>query len=290
MTFDTFNQLLINGLFLGGIYALVSIGLTLIYGVMYVVNFAHGEFLMLGMYITYWMFILAGISPYVSAILTALILFLFGTLVQRGLVQKILGANILNQILLLLGVSTLLTGLAQVFFKADPRTIRLPISSMSLNLGNLIFNVPRLIAFVVSLIIAGVLYLFLRTAKFGKAIRACSQSRDAAQLMGINVKLVYMITFGIGTAVTGIAGSLLMPFFPVTPTIGSIFSVTAFVVVVLGTMGNFIGAFVGGLIIGVAETFGGYILGGDMKQIVSMVIFILVLLFRPQGLFGKKLS
>ena len=108
--------------------------------------------------------------------------------------------------------------------------------------------------------------------------------------MGINVKLVYMITFGIGTAITGIAGSLLMPFFPVNPTIGSLFSVTAFVVVVLGTMGNFIGAFVGGLIIGVAETFGGFILGGDMKLIVSMVIFILVLLLRPQGLFGKKLS
>ena len=290
MNFDTFNQLLINGLFLGGVYALVSIGLTLIYGVMYVVNFAHGEFLMLGMYLTYWLFTLAGIHPYVSSIFTAVLLFLFGMLIQRVLVQKILGANILNQILLMLGVSILFTGLAQVFFQADPRTIRLPISAMSLNFGNLIFNIPRLIAFVVSVIVAGILYIFLRVTKFGKAIRACAQSRDAAQLMGINVKMVYMITFGIGSAVTGIAGSMLMPFFPVNPTIGSVFSVTAFVVVVLGTMGNFIGAFVGGLIIGVAETFGGFILGGDMKQIVSMIIFIIVLLLRPQGLFGKKLS
>jgi branched-chain amino acid transport system permease protein len=283
-------QTLINGLLIGGVYSLVSIGLTLIYGVMIILNFAHGEFLMLGMYVTYWAFTLMGIHPYVSVILSTALLFLLGMLIQSGLVQRVLGANVLNQILLLLGVSTLLVGLAQMFFDPDPRTLRLPLSSMSINIGDLIINVPRLIAFFASMLIAGGLYLFLRRTKMGKAIRACSQSRDAAKLVGINVKSIYMITFGIGAAVTGVAGSLIMPFFPATPTVGSAFSVTAFVVVVLGTMGNFIGAFFGGLIIGVAETFGGFFLGGDIKQVVSMVIFILVLMLKPQGLFGKPRS
>lgn len=290
MSPDILIQNLINGLLIGGVYSLVAIGLTLIYGVMIIINFAHGELLMLGMYVAYWAFTLAGIHPYVSSILAAALLFALGMIIQRGLVQRVLGANVLNQILLLLGVSTLLVGLAQLLFKADPRTLRLPISSTSINIGELILNIPRLIAFIASMVIAGGLYLFLRRSKLGKAIRACSQSRDAAQLVGINVKLIYMITFGIGAAVTGIAGAFMMPFFPVNPTIGGVFSVTAFVVVVLGTMGNFIGAFIGGLIIGVAETFGGFFLGGDMKQVVSMVIFILVLLLRPQGLFGKSQS
>jgi branched-chain amino acid transport system permease protein len=154
-------------------------------------------------------------------------------------------------------------------------------------LSGLIFNVPRLIAFVSSIVIAFSLYLFLMKTRTGKAIRACSQSRAAAQLMGINVKRIYNLTFGIGVAVTGVAGVLLTPSFPITPTSGQIFSVTAFVIVVLGTMGNFIGALVGGLIIGVAEAFGGFIFGSDVKQVVSMVIFILILLLKPQGLFGK---
>ncbi len=290
MSLEIILQTFINGLLIGGVYSLVAIGLTLIYGVMLIINFAHGEFLMLGMYIAYWAYMLAGIHPYVSAILAGALLFLLGVFIQRGLVQRVLGANILNQILLLLGVSTLLVGLTQLFFNSDPRTLRMPMSSMSINIGDLIINVPRLIAFFASMIIAAGLYFFLQKTKIGKAIRACSQSRDAAQLVGINVKFIFNLTFGIGAAVTGVAGALLMMFFPVTPTTGSIFSVTAFVVVVIGTMGNFIGAFVGGLIIGVAETYGSFILGGDIKQVVSMVIFILVLLLRPQGLFGKPRS
>jgi branched-chain amino acid transport system permease protein len=149
-------------------------------------------------------------------------------------------------------------------------------------------SIPRMIAFLASLVISLSLFLFLRFAKTGKAIRAVSQSRDAALLMGINVKFIYLLTFGIGTAVTAMAGVFLTPNYKMIPTIGQAFSVTAFVVVVLGTMGNFIGAFLGGLIIGVVEVFAGFFLGGDVKVIASMLVFILVLLFRPAGLFGRK--
>jgi branched-chain amino acid transport system permease protein len=155
-------------------------------------------------------------------------------------------------------------------------------------MAGLVINIPRLIAFLASVVLAVLLYLFLMRTRTGKAIRACSQSRQAAQLMGINVKRIYMLTFGIGAALTGVAGTLITPNFPMTPNIGQIFSLTAFIIVVLGTMGNFIGAFVGGLIIGVAEAFGGLYLGSDVRQVVSMGIFILVLLFRPQGLFGRQ--
>lgn len=287
---DTFSQTLINGLFIGGIYAMVSIGLTMIYGVMGIINFAHGEFLMLGMYVSYLAFTLAGIDPYLSLPLTVIVLFAVGALIQWGLIQRILSAHILMQILLLLGVSMLMVGIIQFVFTATPKAIFLPYSSAGLRFAGLVLNLPRMVAFVASLVIAIGLYFFLKKTKLGKAIRACSQSREAAALMGINVNLIYVLTFGIGAAVTGVAGTLLTPSYPMTPTAGSLFSVTAFVVVVLGGMGNFMGAFFGGLIIGVAENFGGMILGSDVKLIVSMAVFILVLLLRPQGLFGRSKS
>ena len=207
MTPEIFAQSIINGLFVGGIYALVSIGLTMIYGVMKIINFAHGEFLMIGMYVAYWAFSIAGIHPYISVFLSMFLLFLTGVVIQRVLVDKVIAAPVLNQVLLLLGLSTFLVGLAQMFFTADPRTIILPFSLERFKIGALIFNKPRTIAFIVSMVIAAVLFLFLKYSKTGKAIRACSISRDAASLVGINVKKVYQLTLGIGAAVTGIAGA-----------------------------------------------------------------------------------
>jgi branched-chain amino acid transport system permease protein len=288
MPIEVLAQTLVNGLFLGGVYSLVAIGLTLIYGVMVIINFAHGEFLMLGLYISFWAFTLFGIHPYISVLLAAVILFILGALIQRGLIQPMLSAPLLNQILLTLGLSTLIMGLVQFFWRAEPRSILIPFASISLRYGDMIFNIPRLIAFLSSIVLTIALFLFLKKTRTGKAIRACSQNRVAAQLTGVNIRYIYMLTFGIGVALTGIAGVLLSPNYPMTPTIGQTFSITAFVVVVLGTMGNFMGAFVGGLIIGVAEAFGGLYLGSDVRQVVSMGIFILVLLLKPQGLFGRK--
>jgi len=288
VSLQLFMQTIVNGLFTGGIYALVAVGLTLIYGVMIIMNFAHGEFLMLGMYISFWAFTLFGIDPYLSVPLAAIIVFCLGALIQVGLVQRVLSDHPLNQIVLLLGVSTLIIGLVQFFWTAEPRALHVSYESSVITFAGLRFVVPRLVAFLSALTIAVGLFLFLQYTKTGKAIRAVSQGRVASSLMGINVSFIYMLTFGIGAAVTAVGGVLLVPSYKMTPNIGQEFSVIAFVVVVLGTMGNFMGAFFGGLIIGVVEAFAGYILGGDLKILASMLVFILILLFKPAGLFGRR--
>jgi branched-chain amino acid transport system permease protein len=288
MSLEVFFQTLVNGLFIGGIYALVSVGLTLIYGVMIIMNFAHGEFLMLGMYIAFGCFSLFGMDPYLALPVAAILVFILGVIIQRGLIQRVLTSHPLTQIVLLLGVSTLLIGLVQFGIGAEAKTIHVPYETSVLKFLGLRFNIPRLVSFIASFVIASSLYIFLQYTKTGKAIRAVSQNRDAALLMGINVKFIYLLTFGLGAAVTAVAGVFLTPNYKMIPAIGQSYSVIAFVIVVLGTMGNFIGAFLGGLIIGVVEVFAGYFIGGDLKIIASMLVFILVLLFKPAGLFGRK--
>lgn len=288
MSPDVFFQTLVNGLFIGGIYALVSVGLTLIYGVMIIMNFAHGEFLMLGMYIAYGCFSLFGMDPYLALPVAAVLVFILGMVIQRGLIQRVLTSHPLTQIVLLLGVSTLIIGLIQFAIGAEAKTIHVAYETSVFKFLGLRFNIPRLVSFIASFVIASALYIFLQYTKTGKAIRAVSQNRDAALLMGINVKFIYLLTFGLGAAVTAVAGVFLTPNYKMIPAIGQSYSVIAFVIVVLGTMGNFIGAFLGGLIIGVVEVFSGYFIGGDLKIIASMLVFILVLLFKPAGLFGRK--
>ena len=288
MSLEIFLQTIVNGLFTGSIYALVAIGLTLIYGVMQILNFAHGEFLMLGMYVAYGMFALFGMDPYLAVPIAAALIFGLGALIQSGLVQHVLDAHPLNQIILLLGVSTLVIGLMQFFLTAEPRVVRVPYETSVFVVQGLRFSIPRTVAFCAAMLISLLLYLFLQKTRIGTAIRATSQSRQAALLMGINVKRIYWLTFGIGAAVTAVGGVLLTPNYRMIPTVGQGFSVVAFVVVVLGTMGNFIGAFIGGLIIGEVEAFAGFFLGGDVKIIASMLVFILILLFKPAGLFGGK--
>ncbi|MDR3575302.1 MAG: branched-chain amino acid ABC transporter permease [Anaerolineaceae bacterium] len=288
MGFDIFMQTIVNGLFTGGIYAMVAIGLTLIYGVMLILNFAHGEFLMLGMYIAYGLFTYFKMDPYLAAPIAAVLIFGLGAIIQRGIIQRVLNSHPLNQIVLLLGISTLIIGLVQFFCSANPLSIHVPYETSVIPLFGLRFSIPKMVAFFAALFISVALYLFLQLTKTGKAIRAVSQSRPAALLMGINVNYIYMLTFGLGTAVTAVGGVLLTPTYTIIPTAGASFSVIAFVVVVLGTMGNFIGAFTGGLILGVVEAFAGFYLGGDVKIIASMLVFILILLFKPAGLFGRK--
>jgi branched-chain amino acid transport system permease protein len=243
---------------------------------------------MLGMYISYFAFTLGGIDPYLAIPIAAVLVFAVGALIQSTLVQRVLTQHPLNQIILLLGVSTLLMGLVQFFFSAEAKSIHVSYETSVMSFAGLRFSIPRMIAFFAALVIASGLYFFLQSTRTGKAIRAVSQSRDASTLMGINVKYIYLLTFGIGAAVTAIGGVLLTPNYKMIPTIGQQFGVIAFVVVVLGTMGNFIGAFFGGLIIGVVEAFAGYFLGGDVKIIASMLVFILILLFKPAGLFGRR--
>lgn len=290
MSQQIFFQTLVNGLLIGSIYALVAVGLTLIYGVLRITNFAHGEFLMLGIYVAFFAYTLFGIDPYLSIPIAVVLVFSLGALIQRFLVQKVLDEHPMNQIILLVGISTLLVGLVQFFLGAEPKSIHVSYETEVISLRILRFSIPRTVAFFASLIISLGLFAFLQFTKTGKAIRAVSQCRSAALLMGVDVNFIYLLTFGIGAAITAVGGVLLAPNTRMIPSIGAGYSVIAFVIVVLGTMGNFIGALIGGLIIGVVETYAGFFLGGDLKVVASMMIFILILLFKPAGLFGKKLG
>jgi len=281
------GQILISGLLLGGVYAIISIGLTMIFGVVRIVNFAHGEFLMIAMYFTYFLF-QKGIDPYVAVFVIAPLLFLIGVAVQRVLIQPILETPPTVKILATLGLSVALQNLALMLWKADYRTIKTSYQSTVINLGPTVISYPKLVAFLVTIAVAVALFVFLKTTYTGKAIRAVAQDRGAAMMMGINIYRTYMLAFGIGIALVGLAGALLMPVYYVFPTVGQMFVLTSFVVVVLGGLGSIPGAFVGGLIIGLVESLAGAFIDPQLKEAVYFIIFFFMLLFKPSGIFGAK--
>lgn len=286
MSIVQFGQAVLDGLLVGGVYALVAAGLTMIFGVMRFINFAHGALLMVGMYTAYWAWTLAGISPYLSLPLTCAVLFVLGALIERALVHPLLDAPEHNQLLLTLGLMLLLENLALFLFSPDFRTVRIESLEGALAVGPFLLNRPRLIAFVGAILVSTALYLLLQRTEVGRRIRATAQDRDGAQLVGINVKRIYVITFGIGAACAGIAGALITPYFYTAPHVGHVFLLMAFVVVVLGGLGNFLGALVGGLMVGVAESVGALLLPGSLKGLIPFALFVLVLFYRPTGLFG----
>ncbi len=282
-----FVQVIVSGLLLGGVYALLSVGLNLIFGVVRVINFAHGDLMMLGMYLTFYLFGFYKIDPYLSAlILVAPALFLVGMAVQRLLIKPLQNASALMLIFSTFGLSIALQNLALMGFKADYRTILTPLSTATFNLAGISISIPRLIAFVLALVLLIGLYLLLRYTLIGKALRAVAENRVVTQLMGVRVQRLNLFAFGLGSAITGIAGALILPFSYVFPTIGGSYTLVAFVVVVLGGLGNMAGAFLGGLTIGLVESLSGTYIAPALKEAIYFVIFILVLLIRPQGLFG----
>jgi branched-chain amino acid transport system permease protein len=285
---NLFLQVAINGLLTGGIFALIAIGLTLIWGVLDIINFAHGEFVMLGMYFSYFLFTLLGIDPYLSILIVTPVFFIFGLVIQKFLIEKVLQARLQIQILLTLGLMLFLQNLAQFLWSSDYRTVKLAYSLTTFNLGELVISIPRLVACFLALVIVTGLYLFLKKTDTGMAIRACTVEKEGAALVGINVKRIYLFAFGVGIVCAGVAGSILLPFFYVSPTVGGVYVMTAFVIVVLGGMGNFWGALLGGFIIGVAESVAELFIPGSLKQVVSFVIFILILFFKPMGLMGRS--
>jgi branched-chain amino acid transport system permease protein len=283
---DLLAQALVTGILIGGVFALLSVGLTMIWGVMRIINFAHGEFLMVGMYIVYFLVAKGGWDPYVTLLISVPALFVVGVAIFRLTIQPILAHPSMNQIMLTLGLSLILQNLALVLFSADPLIAQTAYSRITFSLGPAVVRVPQLIAFGGSGLAAVLLYWFLQKTDAGRAIRAASQNREAAVLMGVDVQRTYLLAFGIGSACLGVAASLMVPFYYTSPTVGLWFGLVSFVVVVLGGMGNFMGALVGGLIIGLTEAFGAAILPGSLSRVFTFMIFILVLLFRPQGLFG----
>jgi len=283
----TILQLVINGLLLGGMYALISIGLTLIFGVLEIINFAHGEFLMLAMYASFWLFQLYGIDPYVSLLIILPLFFFVGVAVQKVTIQPILNAPPLNQIFMTVGLSMVLQNVALFVWTADYRTVKTAYSGLTLKTAGLLISFPRLVAFLLAMGLIAALLIFLKKTYTGKAIRALAQERKAAMLMGINVYRTYQIAFGIGIACVGAAGAMLIPVYFVFPSVGSLFVLIAFVVVILGGYNSLIGSLVGGLLIGVVESFSGFFISPHLKEAIYFVIFILILLFRPAGLFGR---
>ena len=283
-----FVQAFLNGLLVGGVYALIASGMALIFGVMRLVNFAHGAFLMLGTYLSYYGWVLLGLNPYLFFPLWGLVLFLFAVGIYRVLVRRVMGASDFLQILLTEGISLALVGLAQLVFGADYRQINLPIANRITGFGSLHFSVGYILSFVVSVALVIALRQFLGRTEMGRAIRAVAQNRSVAPLMGIRVERVSAITFGLGIACAGVAGALLLPIFWTNPTVGAPYTLKSFVIVVLGGMGSVQGAALGGLLLGVAEQFTAYAWADRYAEVVNFVIFLLVLLFRPQGLFGGK--
>ena len=278
----------INGLLLGGIYTLVASGLTLIYGVLHIINFAHGSMLMIAMFGVYYLLMLGGVDPYLSLLIVVPAMFAIGYLLYRGLIGRLSSGKDENVLLITLGLSILLENTALMFFKGDSRTISVGYSDTMVEIGPSLVPLPRLISFAVAMLLCLALGLYIRYTDSGRSIRAVARERIGARLVGIDVDHVYALSYGIGLATLGAAACLLMPIYFVSPTIGHVFVLVAFTVVVLGGMGSFLGAVLGGLIVGLTESFGGLFFGESLGQIGISLIFILILLFRPTGLFGAR--
>jgi branched-chain amino acid transport system permease protein len=284
---ENFMQALVAGLLNGSLYGLMCVGLALIFGVMRVINFAHGELLMLGMYATWIVFRVLGMDPFLSIVIVAPVMFLWGAFLQRTVINRVLNALPQNQILLTIGLGLVMSNTVMLIFTSDYQILTTSYSSSSFDLGGISISQPLLYAFLITAAITAALYWFLLRTDTGQAIRATAQDRDAAQLMGINVAAMSVLAFGIGAALAGTAGALISPTYYIFPQVGSTFTLKAFVIVVLGGMGSVIGATLGGIIIGVTESMAAVYVASGLKELVVFVLFLGLLLFKPSGLLGK---
>jgi len=273
---------------LAGVYALVAVGLTLIFGVMRVVNFAQGEFLMLGMYAAFWAFTLWAFDPYVTLVGAIPLFFLVGLLTYALVMRGVIRASHNVQIFTTVGLSIALQNVALVLWTGDFRFVRPWYYSMVLHFGTTAFNVSQVVAFVVALALTAALFAFMRWSYTGRVMRATAQDREAASLMGIDTDRVYALTWAIGIACAGAAGVLVAPIYPVYPTAGLQFVLLAYVVVVLGGLGDMAGALLGSLIVAGVEVGGSYVIGTAWKEVLYFMLFIAILLVRPAGLFGQR--
>ena len=279
-------QVVVSGLLLGGVYALFAAGLNMIFGVMRVINLAHGELMMLGAYTTYWLFARGNINPLLSLPVSALLMFVVGVVLQRVLVERVVHQPLLSSLLLTFGLSTFFMGGALSFWTANFRSV--PYLTGSFDVLGLNLSRSRLVAFGIALAVSLLTYAFLRFTTFGKAIRATAQHAEVAQVCGIDVGRVRLVTFGLGSAMAAVAGSLIAIIFTISPEMGRMFIGRAFAIVVLGGLGSFVGAFLGALTLGVAETVAAYYTDTQLAEAVSYAVLVLVLLIRPSGFFGAR--
>ena len=282
-------QAVINGILIGGFYSLIGMGLNCIFGVMRIINFCQGELLMLGMYLAFALYQYLGIDPYLAVPIVILVMFLFGGAIQHFLITPSLKheGSTTNLLFLTVGLGILFQNLTLMFFKADYRSIRTAYSQDTIPIMNLSISYPKLVSLITLLVITVLLFVFFKYSKPGKMIRATAQNQIGARLVGIKIQWIYIIIYGLGAAIAGIAGCLLLPFYFVYPTVGATFSLRAYAVVVLGGLGNIRGAFAAGLIIGLLETLGSLAAGPAFKDSIIFISFIIILVVR-QNLIMRR--
>lgn len=281
------GQVVVGGLLMGFIYALVAVGLTLTWGVLDIINFSHGEYLMLSMYTAFWLYTILNFDPLVSLPIAAFIIFVIGFLTYKLVIKRVIDAPGLTALLATFGLSLFFRNMAQFLWTPNYRFINNSIvTGKKIEIGSIVLEMPWLVASIGSVIMVMVIYYFIEKTKTGKAIQATALDKNTAQLMGINTEKIYAFTFALSGAAAGIAGGLMSTFYPVYPEAGAMYGLLGFVIVALGGFGNIIGALFGGLIIGLAEALGGYLLGTQFKYAVVFLLYLIVIQFKPKGLFG----
>ena len=283
---DQVLQQIADGLLIGLMYSLVAIGLTLIWGVMNIVNFAHGDFLMLGMFTSFWLFTLYGIDPIFSIPISFICMFVLGTLIYRFIVSKVMKGPMLAQLVVTFGVSIFISNLAVYFWTPDFRLLPATILQGTWQIGGVNLSVPKVAASFGSVIASVCVFLFLKRTKTGKAILATEMDREAALLMGINTERINSLSFGIGSALVGVAGAFLSTYYYIYPQVGGLFGTIAFCVVALGGFGSIEGAFIAGILVGLAQTLGGFFFDPSYKYAIVFSIYLITIWIRPQGLRG----
>jgi branched-chain amino acid transport system permease protein len=286
-TADVLIQGIISGLLMGCIYALIAAGLSLIFGLMEIVNFAHGEFLMLGMYTAFWTYTLFALDPLFSFPICAGVLFILGVLTHKGIIRRILGAPMLAQIFATFGLGIFLRAAAQFLWTPDFRQVSEPLVQGPVRIFGVSVGLPQFVAALASLLAFGLLIWFITKTETGAALEATAQDRQAASLMGINTERMYTLGWGISSACVGVAGAFLASFFYVFPYVGSLFALLAYVIVALGGFGSIPGSLVAGILIGLVEVLAGLFIAPAFKYVAVFAIYLVVVLIRPQGLFGK---
>lgn len=283
---DQLLQQLADGLLIGLMYSLVAIGLTLIWGVMNIVNFAHGDFLMLGMFTSFWLFTLFGVDPIFSIPICFGLMLLLGMFIYRFIVSKVMKGPVLAQLVVTFGISIFLSNLAVYFWTPDFRLLPPTMLQGTWHIGGIELGIPKVAASVGSVIASACMFFFLRNTRTGKAILATEMDREAALLMGINTERINSLSFGIGAALVGVAGAFLSTYYYIYPQVGGLFGTIAFCVVALGGFGSIEGAFIAGILVGLAQTLGGFFFDPSYKYAIVFMIYLITIWIRPQGLMG----